>query len=393
MIICFRSLSGKQVVLDIDPSKTVKDIIPKIISRFKLDGHTVSLIYAGKILQDNQLINDINYKPDDFIIVKATRQNPQNSNQTPSNPSQQSSNQTTQNPQNPNQTPQNPNQQSANQTTQEHPSNQAAQVPNTNQAQSANPNQAPQPQDAQNQQPQSNSGQNEQAPTANQSVTPPFPVPHPELYAQNFNTLIDVGFSPSLVERALVASQNNLELAADMLASGNVPPLPDPPRSSPARPQQRQQQQRQRRRRSLEAPYPRPPELFASRNDSYEEHPSSRALREFIMENPPQSIAFILRCINNIDHALFESMENNIIPFLTMVGVYSEQRGNNVSIPTHINTGQSAIETILSRRYDREQRNAITRLIALGFDPVDVVDAYEANNFDEEATLDALNNV
>lgn len=70
MKLIVKTLNGKQLPLEVDPSWTIKQIKDQIEKEHELKADTLKLIAYGKVLEsDDKLASDFSLKEGDFIVA------------------------------------------------------------------------------------------------------------------------------------------------------------------------------------------------------------------------------------------------------------------------------------------------------------------------------------
>ena len=77
MKLIVKTLNGKQLPIEIDPSASVGEIKVKIEEEHQLKADTLKLIAYGKVLQsDEQKASEYNLKDGDFIVAMVQKAKP-----------------------------------------------------------------------------------------------------------------------------------------------------------------------------------------------------------------------------------------------------------------------------------------------------------------------------
>ena len=346
-MITLRTLSGAQIKLEVKPLETVESIYPVICKKLQLENQTIKLIYAGKVLSPNQTFESIKYKEGDFIIVKVSKQ------------------------------------------------------------------------------------ENEE-------------------FEKSVGILTEMGFDRNESIRCLNEAGGNVEKAREMLTNKGLDKIQNKQNENSTNAQDSQQgsekvsdgedeQESQQESRDtsneedeqesndtsneedeqesndtsneedeqesddtyneeevqyesnsiMEACYPKPPTSFIPINKDIDEMESATKIRTNITEDPDENIPKIIAAIyRRCGHELGNLISDNLSPLLSMIGVYSVIEDGTLLLSDF--EQQESIEKLLSDNYSEKQVEEISELISLGFEPVEVVETYEANNHNKEKTRNAL---
>ena len=314
-------LSGRSILVDADPQQKIESIIPQIKEKFEINANDhVDLIFKSRKLNSNDLIESLNYKQNEFIIIRVIKAK-------------------------------------AEQKTEEN-------------AQNSEENQHKNEDECQ----QSNA---EEAQQNREQYQPFIPVPRPETYDANVRELLSLGFDLDIIERALVQSHNNPDLAAELIFSNRVPTreaLTNLLRR-PVLPANREPQ---------EAPYPRGLTKLVSCDLGMKESLSHRIIRNFFLDNSAVAVQAIVEIIGRINPNLIPQIQGNLAPFLSMIGIYAQSSNNNLMIPS-----LNRITRTLSL-YNQEQSDAISRLLRINRDLSIVIPIFESTGRNEETTANIL---
>ncbi|EAX87680.1 Ubiquitin family protein [Trichomonas vaginalis G3] len=69
MKVAIKTISNKTYDIDIETSKNVLDLKKALEQKFSIELKQINLIYHRKILRDDQTLESLNYKPNEFIIL------------------------------------------------------------------------------------------------------------------------------------------------------------------------------------------------------------------------------------------------------------------------------------------------------------------------------------
>ncbi|KAJ1921992.1 UV excision repair protein rad23 [Mycoemilia scoparia] len=330
--------------LEVEPTFTVSKVKELVQERFSIPVEKQKIMYSGKQLKDEQTLVDVKIKDNDAVFVvgtKAPKPTPQTESkptiapvpETPANTS--SASQST------------PSAPVANRSAQEH-------VPNT-----PSPNTRETDNRTEDQQ---------QHETGEQHSEDTFTTGKD--YDVVINNLMEMGYDRELCVKAMRASFNNPDRAAEYLLMG----IPEHIEQQ----SQEQDDQADMNVESEEAPSGRLNETLEMLRNSPEFHD----LRRQVQANP-NLLQPIMMQISQNNPELFRVITDNREVFLQMLteGVEDHAGGDGID---ETQDGQQVI------RVTQEEKEAIDRLTEMGFERDLVVQAYFACEKDEQLTADFL---
>ncbi|XP_076623363.1 UV excision repair protein Rad23 [Colletes latitarsis] len=328
MIITLKNLQQQTFTVEIDPSKTVRDLKQKIETQkgFPLDHQ--KLIYAGKILADDQPLTEYNIDEKKFVVVMVTKLKTGSSSAA----------------------------------TEDHADGDNKEESSTTSSvapPSTNPTVQSASQPASNVQEQSGA-----------STTPECVGGQAEsalLMGEDYNTMVnnimDMGYERDQVEQALRASFNNPDRAVEYLLTGIPAQLFEDPPEDPPEAQEQLQDQGQH------------PLAFLRRQPQFQQ------MRQVIQQNP-QLLNAVLQQIGQTNPALLQLISQNQEAFVRMLNEPEETTGG---------TGARAVPVIgLQIQVSPQDKEAIERLKALGFPEHLVIQAYFACDKNENLAANFL---
>jgi len=360
MKLTVKTLQQQQFTLDVSDTDTIQQVKEKIEKQENHPFAHQKLIHAGKILEDNVKVSDCKIGENDFLVLmvrkpKAEPAKPQESAPKPaiSSPS------------------------GATQNTISSPAK---------------------PVEQQQQQSQSQTGV--AAPSSGSSL-----VTGSE-YETMVSTLMDMGFPREEVVRALRAAFNNPDRAVEYLTTG-IPDIPEPATTSPASPQtqggqqplggtqqqtgsspllqpnaplippqflQQQAQQQQQQQR--------PPGVF----DFLRHHPQFNLLRQMVQANP-QLLQPLLQQLGEQNPQILQLINQHQQEFIQLINEPVEGGGQMPGMPQMPGGAPPGSQYI---QVTQEEKAAIDRLEALGFDRAQVIEAFFACDKDESLAANYL---
>ncbi|OHS93824.1 hypothetical protein TRFO_02344 [Tritrichomonas foetus] len=362
MIVTFTNISGKKINIECDPEQTIKDIMVIVAEKFDAKNDKIRLIYSGKPLSEDQTLKNINYQQGTTVIVHISRRpvapppsTPAPSVSTPPQPSQTSTTPT-------------------------------ASLPNPIQQPVAPPPSNPisPPVSAQPSQPQGNSETS---------------ASHDEAISE----LMSMGYNLNQCEVALRLANGDLSLAANLLIEGRIPAKADP-----------------------KPPQPREPILYnyGHSNAMFKPDKNCETLRNLVFLNFNHGVSSIIAVLNNIDPELSAKIQENPAPMMRMLGIPAQASPNGIVVATShprvpsqappsmqpgmqpnmqpgvqpsmqpnmqqpMNRPPSLIEQKLAS-YTQEEQNSIKRLVEMGFDLINVIQAFDACDKNEQQAANLL---
>jgi UV excision repair protein RAD23 len=417
MKLSIKNLNNQISYVDVAPNSTILQV-KQAIQREQ--GHAVDqqkLIFAGKILEDNQDLTSCGVKETDFLVLmvrKPKTEGPPASQTTqPSQPAQQTFvQQPTQATQPAQQTfvqqPSSP--QPAQQSSQ--PSQPSVQQPKTAQPSSPQPAQ-PAQQPSQPSQPAQPAQQSSFSALATGSE-----------YEQSVANLCEMGFPRDQVIRALRAAFNNPDRAYEYLLTG-IPEISDAPRQPPPSMQQPSAQPSQPSMQQPSSQQPKPtqpsspqpsmqqpsqsaqprtnppasntqpfPNLFGGPSaqgggsgvfDFLKNHPQFNALRAMVQQNP-QLLQPVLAQLAQQNPQLIQLINQHQQEFIQLLNEpVTESQHSGMPGP-----GGVPGPTPQYVQVTAEEKAAIDRLCSLGFDRQAVIEAYFACDKDENLAANYL---
>ena len=69
MLISIKTLSGRKISLDLEPTQKILDIKENLQEREGIPKEQIRLIYAGKVLNEEMKIEDANIQPGTIIMM------------------------------------------------------------------------------------------------------------------------------------------------------------------------------------------------------------------------------------------------------------------------------------------------------------------------------------
>ncbi|XP_014236803.1 UV excision repair protein RAD23 homolog B [Trichogramma pretiosum] len=349
MQLTLKNLQQKTFTVEIDASKTVKDLKDVIEAQQSMPALHQKLIYAGKILVDDQPLKDYNIDEKKFIVVmvSAPKTTPATTASTSSDDksSESSSEQTTTVTTTP--------------TTETPASSATVAQPTT---QSTRPTES-----------------NPAVPTARAERTnqPESALLVGDDYNTMVNNIMDMGYERDQVEQALRASFNNPDRAVEYLLTGIPPQIFADPPEDPAAP--------------ADAPAADTLQEGQDPLAFLRSQPQFHQMRGVIQQNP-QLLNPVLQQIGQTNPALLQLISQNQEAFVRMLneapsGAEAASGGGTggSNITAGSGTGSGALINITP-----QDKEAIERLKALGFPEDLVVQAYFACEKNENLAANFL---
>ncbi|XP_050455238.1 UV excision repair protein RAD23 homolog B [Cataglyphis hispanica] len=355
MIITLKNLQQQTFTIEIDSSQTVKDLKEKIEMQKGFPAEHQKLIYAGKILADEQPLTEYNIDEKKFIVVMVTKPK-------------------------------------------------AGSTPKTSEEQRAESTDSKEESSSATTQPSSNPNVQETLRTAsNVQEQPAVPTPAAGqaesalLMGEDYNTMInnimDMGYEREQVVQALRASFNNPDRAVEYLLTGIPAQLfEDPPEDPPETQEQLQDQSQD-------------PLAFLRMQPQFQQ------MRQVIQQNP-QLLNNLLQQIGSTNPALLQLISQNQEAFVRMLnepvepatgagarvlpasggGVASAAAAAAAGGAVNGGAGTGAAAGVGSGtiQITPQDRDAIERLKALGFPEHLVVQAYFACEKNENLAANFL---
>ncbi|XP_020294821.1 UV excision repair protein RAD23 homolog B isoform X2 [Pseudomyrmex gracilis] len=352
MIITLKNLQQQTFTIEIDSSLTVKDLKDKIETQKGFPAEHQKLIYAGKILADEQPLTEYNIDEKKFIVVMVTKP------KTGATPKASEEQRTESD---------NKEESTSSSTT----TTQTSSTPNTQETARA----------ASNVQEQITAA----APAAGQAESA-------LLMGEDYNTMVnnimDMGYERDQVVQALRASFNNPDRAVEYLLTGIPAQLFEDPPEDPPEAQEQLQEQNQ------------DPLAFLRMQ------PQFLQMRQVIQQNP-QLLNNLLQQIGSTNPALLQLISQNQEAFVRMLNEPEPATGAGARVPSSAGNVASATAAAAPTggastgaaanlgsgpliQLTPQDRDAIDRLKALGFPEHLVVQAYFACEKNENLAANFL---
>ncbi|XP_058791761.1 UV excision repair protein RAD23 homolog B [Phymastichus coffea] len=358
MIITLKNLQQQTFTIEIDPSKTVKDLKDKIEAQKGFPALHQKLIYAGKILNDEHPLTEYNIDEKKFIVVMVSKPK---FFAAPSTSSEKKIDKET--------------------TKSTEPAPKATPVTTTSTSQSTSSTPL-----VQTTAPSKPAEQAQEIPaeTGAASTQPESALLMGEEYNKMVNNIVDMGYEREQVEQALRASFNNPDRAVEYLLTGIPAQLFEDPPEEAAEPQE-----------SLSESNQDPLAFLRSQ-------PQFQQMRQVIQQNP-QLLNPVLQQIGQTNPALLQLISQNQEAFVRMLNEPVGASGGGGNIPASaastpainsgslggnagagVGTGPGIIQIT------PQDKEAIERLKSLGFPEDLVVQAYFACEKNENLAANFL---
>lgn len=366
MHITFKTISGRAEIIDCDPTLSVAELKGTIAQRFGVDleRQEIKLLYAGNKLEDTTKIEEIGYKEGKFVIVHITKLKT-----APPSPSSPQTIPTEAAP-----APATP----AQGTPEPATPAEAASEPAT--PQTDNTPAQPEP----------------ETPVSRHYIPANLRLANPETLDDHITEIMEMGFSENMAHRALLQTDNNVAQAVSLILTGHVidAPLEAPPApagqqetaNQPAAPLSRAERIEQARRR-IRPEFPVVNERVPPGSEEQE------LVRNVITGNPQAAHRILMGHINERYPNIGERYEEDPSRLWILCGVPARPAGNgNIQIGNAVPAGAHRQQGRPQRSnpYTQEQNEAIRRIVAMGFSPEMVIQAYEACNRDEARAVNLL---
>ncbi|EZA56412.1 hypothetical protein DMN91_009840 [Ooceraea biroi] len=368
MIITLKNLQQQTFTIEIDSSQTVKELKEKIETQKGFPAEHQKLIYAGKILADEQPLTEYNIDEKKFIVVMVTKPK---AGATPKTSEDQ--------------------QRAESDNKEESTSSVAVTQPSSNPTVQDTSRAASTVQEQQQQQPAAAAATAAATSAAGQAESA-------LLMGEDYNTMVnnimDMGYEREQVVQALRASFNNPDRAVEYLLTGIPAQLfEDPPEDPPEAQEQLQDQSQD-------------PLAFLRMQPQFQQ------MRQVIQQNP-QLLNSLLQQIGSTNPALLQLISQNQEAFVRMLneavepttgagarvlptsgggggGVASATAGAGGAVNGGAGTGAAAGVGPGLIQITPQDRDAIERLKALGFPEHLVVQAYFACEKNENLAANFL---
>ncbi|XP_043284784.1 UV excision repair protein RAD23 homolog B [Venturia canescens] len=349
MIITLKNLQQQTFTVEIDASKTVKELKEKIEAQKGFSAPHQKLIYAGKILSDDQPLTEYNIDEKKFIVVMVTKPKAGASSNASGEQVGDSSDNNKENTNTP----------------------RPAAVSSSPVAEQTRPRPTTVPSDELT------------IPAGAVGIQAESALLMGEEYNTMVNNIMDMGYDREQVEQALRASFNNPDRAVEYLLTGIPPQLLEDPLEDPPEGQDPSGDQ---------APDP----LAFLRTQ-----PQFQQMRQVIQQNP-QLLNAVLQQIGQSNPALLQLISQNQDAFVRMLNEPAGATGGtgaNAPLPpvTSAATAQSGVTGRTNTsggttgiQVSPQDRDAIERLKALGFPENLVLQAYFACEKNENLAANFL---
>lgn len=347
MLITFKTLQQKTFKIEIEDTEKVKVLKEKIAAEkgdeFPVEGQ--KLIYSGKILDDEKAISEYNIDPvKNFVVVMAVKPKSKPAVEKPKEGESSSAAQ--------------PAPQTTTPATATTPSTAAASE--TTATSSVTPS--------------------TQSDTATTTTSAESALLTGSALESSITELMSLGYSREQVLRALNSSYHNADRAAEYLLSGNIPDAPDddlpasgdqPPATSGSAPQ----------------PGSAVADLSFLRN-----LPQFQLMRDQVQEHP-ESLPQLLQEIGQSNPQLLQLISQNQEAFIALLN--ESEAGEGQGGNSGGNSGGAggiarAPDGALQLQVTSEEKAAIDRIVGMGFDEPDVIQAYFACEKNEQLAIDFL---
>jgi len=353
MIVCFKSLSGKQLQIEIDENIPLSNCVEVITQHFGFPVRNLKMVYSGQMVGLDKSLKDIGYNPEKFIIVHLNADR----SEEPTAPQEAHENLPNR-PVSPPVVPQ--------EAPPENRSERMPPTPNRFMRRNSSERMAP----LLSRQPQINS------------------LPDSERFEENVQSIISIGYERELAERALFASFNNLERAVNFIIEGNIPQMNTPVSRSNRRvpPPPANPVRGMRYIPSTLYPPPRtskcdiyPVKLFISAEDKnkIDANVSSMSLlHKFSVQRPNETHQSLLNWFHDNHPTVFERAVANPAVFYSFLGVFATQdrEVTRLQPAEAIPIGQFPLS---DEFYSNEDQAAISRLVQSGFPEDYAISIYE----------------
>ncbi|XP_067007122.1 UV excision repair protein RAD23 homolog B [Anabrus simplex] len=347
MLITLKNLQQQTFQVEIDPTQTVKHLKEKIESQKGKEyaAENQRLIYAGKILTDENALSEYNIDEKKFIVVMVTK--PKNAPAPYAGPSD------------PTDVPTEATPSAPNQGDGEGAKDDPPRTPTTTGTESSA----------------------SQAAAAN-IIDAQSTLLMGEEYNQMVQNIMDMGYGRDQVEQALRASFNNPDRAVEYLLTG-IPPEALEDRDPTGAEES-----------AVEAPGSNAP-APASGEDPLaflRSQPQFQQMRQVIQQNP-QLLNTVLQQIGQTNPALLQLISQNQEAFVRMLNEPAPGGGNAAEVAANQGANAGADEAVLGPGFIQitpQDKEAIERLKALGFPEHLVIQAYFACEKNENLAANFL---
>jgi UV excision repair protein RAD23 len=361
MKLTIKTLNQQQFTLEANEIDTILNLKEKIEAQEKHPVSHQKLIHSGKILEDDQKVGDCKIGENDFLVcmVRKPKETPTKAAAEPVKPAT------------PVTTPNVP----ATQTTPSTPSN----------ASSGQATNAPAPQTG---------GVSNVPPVATQPAASGSGLVTGPEYEAMIDFITDMGFVREEAIAALRAAYNNPERAVEYLTNGNIPDIGEAP-TTQSTPQSAPQQSQQSPVLNSNTPLI-PPQFLQQQQQAQQQrgpgvfdflrnHPQFNLLRQMVQSNP-QLLQPVLQQLGEQNPQILQLINSHQQEFIQLINepVEGGAQGGMPGMPQGAPGGPQYIQVT------PEEKGAIDRLEALGFDRAQVIEAFFACDKDESLAANYL---